>query len=57
MIFEINVFGAHCKSCQKPFTKTDFIYGKFYMKVRLDGSLDRSSGYIDLWHKGCAPAK
>lgn len=57
MIFKINVFGATCKACGKPIIKQDFIYGKFYMEVQPDGSLRYTSGYLDLWHKGCAPAK
>lgn len=56
MIFELNIFGATCKKCGKPFTKPEFIHGKFYLKLRGDGSLSLHNGYLDLYHKGCAPA-
>lgn len=53
MIFHINVFGAKCKACDKPFTKEEFISGKLYMKIGHTGELIRSTGYLDLFHKGC----
>lgn len=54
MIFELNIFGAHCKRCGKTFDKEDFISGKFYMKIGSGGYLKQSTGYLDLFHKGCS---
>lgn len=55
MFFEVNVYGATCKTCEKPIIKQDFIYGKFYMKISSTGDLMSSTGYLDLYHKGCVP--
>lgn len=54
MIFKLNIFGVHCKKCGKPFDKEEFMSGKFYMKIGFDGYLKLSTGYLDLYHKGCS---